>query len=108
MVLTAKEHAAVLARLGWLAIFNPCKPEGYYELDLTRWEERQVLLMQGFCRFRTRKADYFVPCDVLFCFLACYSKTLYKDRDNLTHRNIKNDNKKTYSTDQCDGFVVFL
>jgi hypothetical protein len=45
MVLTAREHAAVIARLGWLAIFNPCKPEGYYELDLTRWEERHLFKM---------------------------------------------------------------
>jgi hypothetical protein len=45
MVLTAREHAAVIARLGWLAVFNPCKPEGYYELDLTRWEERHLFKM---------------------------------------------------------------
>jgi len=39
------EAAAVYARLGWLHIFNPCKPEGGWEVDLTRPEERLVAKM---------------------------------------------------------------
>jgi hypothetical protein len=27
---------------GILNLFNPCKPEGGWQLDLMRWEERQV------------------------------------------------------------------
>ena len=30
---------------GILNIFNPCKPEGGWQLDLMRWEERQVAKM---------------------------------------------------------------
>lgn len=41
-VLTSEEHAAIIARLGWLNILNPTKIEGVYRLDLSRWEERQV------------------------------------------------------------------
>ena len=44
-VLTAEEHAAVIARLGWLSVFNPCKPDGCYRLDLSHWEERQIAKM---------------------------------------------------------------
>ena len=36
------EVAATYARLGWLHLWNPCKPEGGWELDLTRPEERLV------------------------------------------------------------------
>jgi hypothetical protein len=39
------EVACVQARLGWLHIWNPCKPEGGWELDLTRPEERLVAKM---------------------------------------------------------------
>lgn len=31
---------------GILNIFNPCKPEGGWQLDLSRWDERQVAKMQ--------------------------------------------------------------
>eukprot|EP00602_Paraphysomonas_sp_CaronLab_P006212 CAMPEP_0185022528 /NCGR_PEP_ID=MMETSP1103-20130426/5232_1 /TAXON_ID=36769 /ORGANISM="Paraphysomonas bandaiensis, Strain Caron Lab Isolate" /LENGTH=1416 /DNA_ID=CAMNT_0027554633 /DNA_START=142 /DNA_END=4389 /DNA_ORIENTATION=+ len=40
--LTPKEAACIYCRLGWLSIFNPMKPEGSYELTMSRWEERQV------------------------------------------------------------------
>lgn len=42
MELTAREHACVVARIGALNLFNPWKPEGAYQLDLGRWEERQI------------------------------------------------------------------
>lgn len=44
-VLTAEEQAAVHARIGILNFFNPCKPEGSWSFDLTRWEERQVVMI---------------------------------------------------------------
>ena len=44
MVLTSEEHAQLLARVGWLTIFNPCKAEGCYEFDFARREERQVCI----------------------------------------------------------------
>eukprot|EP01035_Chromulina_nebulosa_P022697 gene22697-29391_t len=40
--LSPYEAACVYARLGWLNIYNPCKPEGTCELDLSRREERVV------------------------------------------------------------------
>jgi len=40
--LTADEHAAVIARIGVLNLFNPWKQEGAIQLDLSRWEERQT------------------------------------------------------------------
>ena len=40
--LSPEEAGCVYARLGWLNIFNPMKPEGSYCLDLSVWEERQV------------------------------------------------------------------
>lgn len=42
MTLSAHENAAFIARIGWLNIFNPCKPEGYRQFDLTKYDERQV------------------------------------------------------------------
>lgn len=41
-VLSAEEHACVLARIGTLNLFNPSKCEGGWAFDLLRWEERQV------------------------------------------------------------------
>jgi hypothetical protein len=38
--LSAFEAACVTCRLGWLHFYNPMKPEGCYELDLGRREER--------------------------------------------------------------------
>jgi hypothetical protein len=43
--LSAEEHAAIIARVGWLNIFNPLKPDGAYRLDLAVWEERQVVFV---------------------------------------------------------------
>ena len=40
--LTTFEAACVICRVGWLNIFNPMKPQGAYELDLTRREEREI------------------------------------------------------------------
>ena len=45
MNLNAEEHACVIARIGPLNLFNPWKPEGAFQLDLSRWEERQVAKM---------------------------------------------------------------
>jgi hypothetical protein len=42
-VLSPYEVAAVICRVGYLAVFNPCKPEGSFELDLGRPEERFVV-----------------------------------------------------------------
>lgn len=36
------EAACVYCRIGILSLYNPCKPEGGYELDLSRREERIV------------------------------------------------------------------
>jgi hypothetical protein len=41
-VLSPYEVACVYTRLGWLSLYNPCKPEGSWELDLGRREERIV------------------------------------------------------------------
>ena len=35
-ILAPSEVAAVYCRLGWLNIYNPCKPEGAWELDMSR------------------------------------------------------------------------
>jgi hypothetical protein len=39
-VLSPFEIACLICRLGYLNLYNPCKPEGSYELDLSRREER--------------------------------------------------------------------
>jgi hypothetical protein len=41
-ILSPSEAACVYCRLGWLNIYNPCKPEGAWELDMSRREERVV------------------------------------------------------------------
>ena len=41
--LTPFEAACVYCRVGWLHIYNPMKPQGAYELDLSRREERLLL-----------------------------------------------------------------
>ncbi|CAN0093728.1 unnamed protein product, partial [Ectocarpus fasciculatus] len=38
-------QAFVIKRVGWLAAWNPCRPEGYMELSLDIREERQVAKM---------------------------------------------------------------
>ena len=40
--LTSQEIGCIFCRLGWLNIFNPCKPDGAYELDLSQREQRMV------------------------------------------------------------------
>ena len=40
--LTGFEMGCLYCRLGWLNIFNTMKPEGAFELALSRWEERQI------------------------------------------------------------------
>jgi hypothetical protein len=42
-VLNAEEHAALIARVGYLNLFNPCKCEGGWSLSLSRWEEVQLI-----------------------------------------------------------------
>ena len=42
-VLTPFEAACVYCRIGWLHIYNPLKPQGAYELDLSRREERLIM-----------------------------------------------------------------
>jgi hypothetical protein len=41
----ARDTAAFYARIGYLNIFNPLKPEGTLEMNLTRFEERLVAKM---------------------------------------------------------------
>lgn len=41
-VLHPHEVAAVKCRLGWLNFFNPLKPEGAFQLNLSRYEERML------------------------------------------------------------------
>lgn len=43
--LNSEEHAALWARIGILNIFNPAKCEGGWALNLSRWEERQMVKM---------------------------------------------------------------
>lgn len=52
-VLSPFEAACVYCRLGWLNIYNPGKPEGSYELDLSRREERMVC--KTLCALATRE-----------------------------------------------------
>lgn len=71
--LSPEEAGCVVARLGWLNIFNPMKPEGSYELNLGQWEDRQVaktliLLAVGEsgdnfsnARFQWDRASEYVP-----------------------------------------------
>lgn len=44
-VLSPYEAACVTCRIGFLRVFNPCKPEGAWELDLSRHEERLIVKM---------------------------------------------------------------
>ena len=49
--LSSKEAACLIARVGWLKVFNPMKPEGSYALDLSRWEER--IMAKSLCALVT-------------------------------------------------------
>lgn len=40
--LTGFEMGCIYSRLGWLNVYNTMKPEGSFELALSRWEERQI------------------------------------------------------------------
>ena len=44
-VMSPFEVACIHARIGWLHLWNPCKPEGAWEISLTRPEERLVAKM---------------------------------------------------------------
>ena len=44
-VMSPFEVACLYGRIGWLHLWNPCKPEGAWELSLTRPEERLVAKM---------------------------------------------------------------
>ena len=39
------ERRAAVARLGWLSLFDPMKPDGAYVMDLSSGEERAVAAM---------------------------------------------------------------
>jgi hypothetical protein len=43
--LSPQEAACVYCRLGYLHVFNPTKPEGSWEFDLSRREERIIVKM---------------------------------------------------------------
>lgn len=40
--LEERSQAFVIKRVGWLAVWNACRPDGYIELAFDRREERQV------------------------------------------------------------------
>ena len=40
--LSTNEVAMLIYRVGWLNLFNPMKIEGFYTLNLRRWEEKQM------------------------------------------------------------------
>jgi hypothetical protein len=40
--LTKSEQACVIARLGWLVLLNTLRVDNSYDLNLSRWEERQI------------------------------------------------------------------
>mmetsp|Transcript_26686 Transcript_26686/g.57538 ORF Transcript_26686/g.57538 Transcript_26686/m.57538 type:complete len:262 (+) Transcript_26686:133-918(+) len=52
-VLSAAEAACLTCRLGSLNLYNPCKPEGSWELDLSRREER--VLAKTLCCLATNE-----------------------------------------------------
>ena len=58
--LTAYEAACVYCRIGWLKIFNPMKPEGSYELDVSLWEERMIV--KTLCTLATNEPGENWPC----------------------------------------------
>jgi hypothetical protein len=41
--MSIQEHGMLLYRLGYLNTWNPLKPEGFYSLDLSRREEKQIV-----------------------------------------------------------------
>lgn len=41
--LTKVEQSCVIARLGWLVLFNTLRADNSYDLNLARWEERQIV-----------------------------------------------------------------
>jgi hypothetical protein len=43
--LSSYEVACIYCRIGILNIFNPMKPEGSFQLDLSRYDERMVVKM---------------------------------------------------------------
>ena len=46
--LTGFEIGCLYARIGWLNLFNPMKPDGGWELDLGEWEQR--IMAKMFCQ----------------------------------------------------------
>lgn len=52
-ILAPSEAACVYCRLGWLNVYNPCKPEGAWELDMSRREER--VLAKTLCVLATNE-----------------------------------------------------
>ena len=52
-ILAPSEVACVYCRLGWLNVYNPCKPEGAWELDMARREER--VLAKTLCVLATNE-----------------------------------------------------
>lgn len=40
--LEERSQAFVIKRVGWLVAWNPCRPEGYLELELDSRDDRQV------------------------------------------------------------------
>ena len=62
-VLTPFEAGCLYCRLGWLTLFNPLRPDGAQELDLTRREERIVAKM--LCVLATNEPGDSLPAEFL-------------------------------------------
>eukprot|EP01032_Pedospumella_encystans_P009853 gene9853-11567_t len=57
--LTPFEAGCVICRLGWLHLYNPMKPEGAYQLDLGRREER--IMVKTFAQLATAEPGDNLP-----------------------------------------------
>lgn len=60
-VLLPQEIACIICRLGYLNIFNPLKPEGYYCLDFSIREERIIAKMIGALSFQEIGVNFVTP-----------------------------------------------
>jgi hypothetical protein len=60
-VLTATEIGCLICRLGYLNIFNPLKPEGWYHLDFTIHEERMIGKLLGTLSFQEPGINFLYP-----------------------------------------------
>ncbi len=57
--LTPFEYGCAIARIGYLSVYNPMKPEGHWELDLARREER--VMCKTLCLLATNEPGNNLP-----------------------------------------------